>query len=131
MATHPSFRSSLPFALGFLVPLQAQGATSDPLDAALRALADPNLAYLLLVLGFLGFFLELSSPGTTIPGAIGAVALDPGRDRALPAPLRLARGAADSGGLSPLLRRHFLALARSAHLERARLARRGVVRAVR
>jgi membrane-bound serine protease (ClpP class) len=39
------------------------------------ALADPNLAYLLLVLGFLGLFLELSSPGTSIPGAFGVIAL--------------------------------------------------------
>lgn len=43
--------------------------------AALAALANPNVAYILLVLGFLGLFLELSSPGTSIPGAIGAVCL--------------------------------------------------------
>jgi membrane-bound serine protease (ClpP class) len=71
MATLPASISSVSFALGLLVPLQAQG----PVGEAIRALADPNLAYLLLVLGFLGFFLELSSPGTAIPGAIGAVAL--------------------------------------------------------
>jgi membrane-bound serine protease (ClpP class) len=45
------------------------------LEPALDALADPNIAYLLLTLGFLGLFLELASPGTSIPGAIGVVLL--------------------------------------------------------
>jgi membrane-bound serine protease (ClpP class) len=49
--------------------------TNGGLNAAIAALADPNLAYLLLVLGFLGLFLELSSPGTSIPGAIGVICL--------------------------------------------------------
>jgi membrane-bound serine protease (ClpP class) len=53
--------------------LQAQSDSF--LAAALAALADPNVAYILLVLGFLGLFLELSSPGTSIPGAIGVVCL--------------------------------------------------------
>jgi membrane-bound serine protease (ClpP class) len=46
-----------------------------PLESAVSALADPNVAYLLLVLGFLGLFLELSSPGASIPGAIGVISL--------------------------------------------------------
>src|SRR5688572_33107867 len=45
------------------------------LESAFGALADPNVAYLLLVLGFLGLFLELSSPGTSIPGALGVISL--------------------------------------------------------
>src|SRR5215207_4351701 len=49
--------------------------SSRPLDTAVRALADPNVAYLLLVLGFLGLILELSSPGTSLPGAIGVICL--------------------------------------------------------
>lgn len=52
-----------------IVPLQAV------FDPFLRVLADPNVAYVLLCLGFLGLFLELSSPGTSIPGAVGAGAL--------------------------------------------------------
>jgi membrane-bound serine protease (ClpP class) len=44
-------------------------------DAIAGALADPNVAYILLVLGFLGIFLEVSSPGTSIPGAFGAIAI--------------------------------------------------------
>jgi membrane-bound serine protease (ClpP class) len=49
--------------------------TDGGLGAAIAALADPNVAYLLLVLGFLGLFLELSSPGTSIPGAFGVISL--------------------------------------------------------
>ena len=44
-------------------------------ESITRALADPNVAYLLLVLGFLGLFLELSSPGTSIPGVLGVISL--------------------------------------------------------
>jgi len=49
--------------------------TNGGFDSAIRALANPNVAYLLLVLGFLGLFLELSSPGTSIPGAVGVISL--------------------------------------------------------
>jgi len=49
--------------------------TTGGLESAARALADPNVAYLLLVLGFLGLFLELSSPGTSIPGVLGVISL--------------------------------------------------------
>jgi membrane-bound serine protease (ClpP class) len=48
---------------------------NDGFDSAIGALANPNVAYLLLVLGFLGLFLELSSPGTSIPGAVGVISL--------------------------------------------------------
>ena len=49
--------------------------TNGGLESAASALADPNVAYLLLVLGFLGLFLELSSPGTSIPGVFGVISL--------------------------------------------------------
>lgn len=52
-----------------IVPLQM--ALPPPLDR----LADANLAYVLLVIGFLGLFLELSAPGTAVPGLAGAVSL--------------------------------------------------------
>ena len=61
----------LPAHVLTLVQTQAAG----PLEVAFRALADPNVAYLLLVIGFLGLFLELASPGTSIPGAIGVICL--------------------------------------------------------
>src|SRR5215212_4456831 len=60
-------------AIGAHLSLLAQ--TNGGLDSAIAALADPNVAYLLLVLGFLGLFLELSSPGTSIPGAFGVISL--------------------------------------------------------
>ncbi|MCK4412838.1 MAG: nodulation protein NfeD [Candidatus Eisenbacteria sp.] len=44
-------------------------------DQVLGAIANPNIAYLLLLLGILGIFFELSHPGTLFPGIVGAVAL--------------------------------------------------------
>lgn len=39
----------------------------------LSAIADPNIALLLLVLGALGMYVEFSSPGLVAPGVIGAI----------------------------------------------------------
>jgi membrane-bound serine protease (ClpP class) len=64
-----------PLGEAFHAHLTLLAQSSRPLDTAVRALADPNVAYLLLVLGFLGLFLELSSPGTSLPGAIGVICL--------------------------------------------------------
>jgi len=41
----------------------------------LGILSDPNVAYLLLLLGFYGLFFELSNPGSIFPGVIGAIFL--------------------------------------------------------
>lgn len=41
----------------------------------LTVLSNPNVAYLLLMLGILGIFFEISQPGAIFPGAIGAIAL--------------------------------------------------------
>jgi len=41
----------------------------------LSTLSNPNVAYLLLMLGILGIFFEISQPGVILPGAIGAIAL--------------------------------------------------------
>jgi membrane-bound serine protease (ClpP class) len=41
----------------------------------LTVLSNPNVAYLLLMLGILGIFFEISQPGVILPGAIGAIAL--------------------------------------------------------
>jgi membrane-bound serine protease (ClpP class) len=49
-----------------------------PLDWQHRLLgwlADPNIAYLLLMLGMLGIFFELSHPGVIFPGVIGGISL--------------------------------------------------------
>jgi membrane-bound serine protease (ClpP class) len=39
------------------------------------ALANPNIAYMLMMLGFYGLFFELSNPGAVLPGLLGAVSL--------------------------------------------------------
>lgn len=41
----------------------------------LSLLNDPNVAYMLLLLGFYGLFFELSSPGVVLPGVVGAICL--------------------------------------------------------
>lgn len=41
----------------------------------LNAISDPNIAYMLLMLGMLGIFFEISQPGVVLPGAVGAMAL--------------------------------------------------------
>ena len=66
---------SLAVHLHLQVRTLIQAQSDSAFAAALAALADPNVAYILLVLGFLGLFLELSSPGTSIPGAIGVICL--------------------------------------------------------
>lgn len=45
------------------------------LDQLLAVLADPTIAYILLSLGGLGLFLELSNPGVTFPGVFGGISL--------------------------------------------------------
>jgi membrane-bound serine protease (ClpP class) len=41
----------------------------------LSALNNPNVAYILLMLGFYGLFFELSNPGAIFPGVIGGICL--------------------------------------------------------
>jgi membrane-bound serine protease (ClpP class) len=41
----------------------------------LSLLNNPNVAYLLLMLGFYGLFFELSNPGAVFPGVIGGICL--------------------------------------------------------
>lgn len=41
----------------------------------LNVISHPNIAYMLLMLGVLGIFFEISQPGVILPGALGAIAL--------------------------------------------------------
>ena len=41
----------------------------------LKALANPNLAYILMMLGVYGLFFELSNPGSLVPGILGGICL--------------------------------------------------------
>jgi len=44
-------------------------------EAFLHAISDPTIAYLLLSLGTMGLFLELSNPGSILPGVVGGICL--------------------------------------------------------
>jgi membrane-bound serine protease (ClpP class) len=41
----------------------------------LRTISNPNIAYILLMIGFAGLYFELSHPGAIFPGVIGGIAL--------------------------------------------------------
>lgn len=41
----------------------------------LNVISDPNVAYILMMLGLLGLYFELSNPGAIFPGVIGAICL--------------------------------------------------------
>ncbi|PLX78772.1 MAG: serine protease [Desulfuromonas sp.] len=41
----------------------------------LNALSNPNVAYLLMMLGIVGIFFEISQPGVILPGVIGTLAI--------------------------------------------------------
>ena len=44
-------------------------------DKILKTLSDPNIAYLLMMIGLAGLYFELSHPGAIFPGVIGAMCL--------------------------------------------------------
>jgi membrane-bound serine protease (ClpP class) len=44
-------------------------------DRVINIIADPNIAYLLLMAGILGLYMEFSHPGVIFPGVAGAVCL--------------------------------------------------------
>jgi len=44
-------------------------------DRFLGVITDPNIAYILLMLGMLGLFFELANPGVILPGVIGGISL--------------------------------------------------------
>ena len=44
-------------------------------DRFLALITDPNIAYILMMVGMLGIFFELSNPGVILPGVIGGISL--------------------------------------------------------
>ncbi|MFO7654315.1 MAG: nodulation protein NfeD [Candidatus Krumholzibacteriia bacterium] len=44
-------------------------------QSLLKRLADPNLAYILMLIGIYGIFFELSNPGALVPGILGGICL--------------------------------------------------------
>ena len=62
------------------VTLATRGAVVKPIeigfrDRLLNVITDPNVAYVLMMLGMLGLFFELSNPGVVLPGVIGGISL--------------------------------------------------------
>jgi membrane-bound serine protease (ClpP class) len=62
------------------VALQTKGAAVTAIeigfrDRVLNVITDPNVAYILMMLGMLGLFFELSNPGVILPGVIGGISL--------------------------------------------------------
>jgi len=62
------------------VTLRTKGATTKPIEVGFRdrflaLITDPNIAYILLMLGMLGLFFELANPGVILPGIIGGISL--------------------------------------------------------
>ena len=62
------------------VVLHTRGAAIRPIgigfrDRVLNIITDPNVAYVLMMLGMLGLFFELSTPGAILPGVIGGISL--------------------------------------------------------
>ncbi len=53
----------------------AQTPVSDGPGATLWWPGDPNLAFLLVVIGFYGLIFELANPGMVVPGLVGAISL--------------------------------------------------------
>jgi membrane-bound serine protease (ClpP class) len=45
------------------------------MDKFLNMISDPNIAYLLMMLGFFGILFEMFNPGAMVPGIIGVIAL--------------------------------------------------------
>ncbi len=44
-------------------------------DRVLRTISDPNIAYILMMIGLAGLYFELAHPGAIFPGVIGAISL--------------------------------------------------------
>lgn len=44
-------------------------------DLVLKAISNPNIAFLLLLLGAAGLYFEFSTPGAILPGVVGAICL--------------------------------------------------------
>jgi membrane-bound serine protease (ClpP class) len=63
-----------------VVQLHTRGAVIQTLDMGfteklLNIISDPDVAYILLMLGFLGLLFELYNPGIIFPGIIGVISL--------------------------------------------------------
>jgi membrane-bound serine protease (ClpP class) len=44
-------------------------------DTVLKTISNPNIAYILMMIGLAGLYFELSHPGAILPGVVGAISL--------------------------------------------------------
>ena len=66
--------------LCFIHSLHTEGVAVQHIEMNLRQswlslLADPNVAYMLLMLGAAGIFFEIATPGVVLPGVVGGISL--------------------------------------------------------
>ena len=54
---------------------QVAAAEMTKVERIRNAISNPNVAYVLMMLGILGIFFELSNPGVILPGVIGTISL--------------------------------------------------------
>jgi membrane-bound serine protease (ClpP class) len=65
---------------GERLTLRTKGLPADRIEPGfgerlLALIADPNVAYILLMLGFYGLLFELQSPGAILPGVVGGICI--------------------------------------------------------
>ncbi len=65
---------------GYSKTLKTRGVEQRTIDPGwqyriLRAISNPNIAYILLMIGLAGLYFELSQPGAILPGVIGGISL--------------------------------------------------------
>lgn len=65
---------------GHTITLHTHPATIEPFPMSwrleiLKALSDPNIAYVLMTIGMIGLIAELYNPGAILPGVVGAISL--------------------------------------------------------
>ncbi|MHC1730251.1 MAG: nodulation protein NfeD [Syntrophobacteraceae bacterium] len=65
---------------GTTVTLNTQGVEQRTISPGwqhgiLRIISNPNLTYILLMIGLAGLYFELSNPGTIVPGVVGGISL--------------------------------------------------------
>jgi membrane-bound serine protease (ClpP class) len=75
-----SLQGRLVVVAGDSLSLDLAGAevTERPMSARqrlLKTLVDPNVAYILMLLGIYGLFFELSNPGALVPGILGGICI--------------------------------------------------------
>ncbi|HNV63778.1 MAG TPA: nodulation protein NfeD [Smithellaceae bacterium] len=62
------------------IKISTKGAIVDNIEMGTRqkilsAISDPNIAYILLLIGLAGLYFEFSNPGAILPGVIGGISL--------------------------------------------------------